>query len=191
MQMDIMVEFHSLWNLPTAKRIARALEEFEPFWYEDPIKADNFDALADFAASTHVPTTISETMATRWSFREAFERGAAGVAMLDIGWVGGISEAKKIATMAEAYQIPIAPHDCTGPVVLVASTHLSINAPNALIQESVRAFYTGWYTEVATALPDVANGTIAPPPGPGLGMELKPGLRDRPDAHVRVSALNT
>ncbi len=189
MQMDIMVEFHSLWNLPTAKRIAHALEEYEPFWFEDPIKADNFDALADFAASTHVPTTISETMAGRWSFREALERGAVGVAMLDIAWVGGISEAKKIATMAEAYQIPIAPHDCTGPVVLVASTHLSINAPNALIQESVRAFYTGWYTEVATALPDVSNGTIAPPPGPGLGMELKPGLFDRPDAHRRVSTL--
>ena len=130
-----MVEFHSLWNLPTAKRIARALEEFEPFWYEDPIKADNFDALADFAASTHVPITLSETLATRWAFRELFERGAAGIVMLDIGWVGGISEAKKIATMAEAYQLPVAPHDCTGPVVLVASTHLSINAPNALIQE--------------------------------------------------------
>jgi galactonate dehydratase len=189
LQMDIMVEFHSLWNLPTAKKIAHALEEFEPFWFEDPIKADNFDALADFAASTHVPTTISETMAGRWSFREALESSAVGVAMLDISWCGGISEAKKIATMAEAYQIPVAPHDCTGPVVLVASTHLSINAPNALIQESVRAFYTGWYTEVATALPDVSGGTIAPPPGPGLGMQLKPELFERPDAHVRVSTI--
>ena len=189
MQMDIMVEFHSLWNLPTAKRIAHALDEFEPFWYEDPIKADNFDALADFAASTHVPTTISETMAGRWSFREAFERGAAGVAMLDIAWVGGISEAKKIATMAEAYQIPIAPHDCTGPVVLVASTHLSINAPNALIQESVRAFYTGWYREFVTDLPTVENGFINLTAKPGLGTQLLPGIGDRKDAHVRVSSL--
>jgi galactonate dehydratase len=190
MQMDIMVEFHSLWNLPTAKKIAHALEEFEPFWFEDPIKADNFDALADFAASTHVPTTISETMAGRWSFREALESGAVGVAMLDISWCGGISEAKKIATMAEAHQIPVAPHDCTGPVVYVASTHLSINAPNALIQESVRAFYTGWYTEVATALPDVSAGTVAPPPGPGLGMELKPEIFTRPDARLRASSLS-
>ena len=68
--MDIMVEFHSLWNLPTAMRIARALEEFEPFWFEDPLKADNIDALATFAASTHVSTTVSETLSTRWSFRE-------------------------------------------------------------------------------------------------------------------------
>lgn len=186
-QMDIMVEFHSLWNLPTAKKIARALEEFEPFWYEDPIKADNIDALADYAASTFVPTTISETLATRWSFREVMEANAAGVIMLDLSWCGGISEAKKIASMAEAYQLPVAPHDCTGPIVLVASTHLSLNATNALLQESVRAFYTGWYTELVTDLPIFTNGSMDLPAKPGLGSELLPGLRDRADAHVRTS----
>src|ERR671914_1163189 len=103
LEMDIMVEFHGLWNLPTARRIARALEEFEPYWFEDPLKADNLDALAAFAAGTRVPVTVSETLATRWSFREAFARGAVGIAMLDLGWCGGISEAKKIATMAESY----------------------------------------------------------------------------------------
>ncbi|HEU5432121.1 MAG TPA: mandelate racemase/muconate lactonizing enzyme family protein [Thermomicrobiales bacterium] len=187
--MDIMVEFHGLWNLPTARRIARALEPFDPYWFEDPLRADNLDALATFAAGTHVPVTISETIATRWGFREAFVRGAAGIAMLDISWCGGVSEAKKIATMAEAHQLPVAPHDCTGPVVLVASTHLSINAPNALIQETVRAYYTGWYRELVTALPDIHAGTIAPPPGPGLGAELRPELWERPDAHVRWSRL--
>jgi L-alanine-DL-glutamate epimerase-like enolase superfamily enzyme len=186
-RMEIMVEFHSLWNLPAARRIAQALEPFKPYWYEDPLKGDNLDALARFAAETRVPVTISETLSTRWSFREAFEAGAAGIAMLDLSWCGGLSEAKKIATMAEAHQLPVAPHDCTGPVVLTASTHLSINLPNAFIQETVRAFYTGWYTELLTALPDVADGTIAPPPGPGLGTELLPDLWDRPDAVVRVS----
>jgi len=185
--MEIMVEFHSLWNLPMARRIARALEPFEPYWFEDPLKGDNLDALAAFAAATPIPTTVSETLSTRWSFREAFERGAAGVAMLDLSWCGGLGEAKKIATMAEAYQLPVAPHDCTGPVVLTASTHLSINLPNALIQETVRAFYAGWYRELLTALPDIAGGTVAPPPGPGLGVELKPELWARPDATVRVS----
>jgi galactonate dehydratase len=187
LDMDIMVEFHGLWNLPTARRIARALEEFEPYWYEDPLRADNLDALATFAAGTHVPVTLSETIATRWGFREAFERGAAGIAMLDISWCGGISEAKKIATMAESYQLPVAPHDCTGPVVLVASTHLSINAPNALIQETVRSYYTGWYTELVTTLPEIADGFIRAPSGPGLGTELLPDLHRRPDATVRVS----
>jgi galactonate dehydratase len=186
-QMDIMVEFHSLWNLPAAKRIANALEEFEPFWFEDPIKADNIDALADYAASTHVPTTVSETLATRWSFREVLEAGAAGVVMLDLSWCGGISEAKKIASMAEAYQLPVAPHDCTGPVVLMASMHLSLNAINALIQESVRAFYTGWYTELVTDLPTFDHGSLSISNKPGLGTDLLPDLWKRPDATVRVS----
>jgi galactonate dehydratase len=187
--MDIMVEFHSLWNLPTAMQIARALEEFEPFWYEDPLKADNIDALATFAASTHVSTTISETLSMRWAFREVMERQAARVIMLDLSWVGGISEAKKVATMAESYQLPVAPHDCTGPIVLMASMHLSLNAPNALIQETVRAYYTGWYTELVTDLPIIEHGYASLPAKPGLGTELLPGLDQRPDAHVRVTAV--
>jgi L-alanine-DL-glutamate epimerase-like enolase superfamily enzyme len=185
--MDVMVEFHSLWTLPAALRIARALEPFAPYWFEDPLKADNLDALATFAAATHVPTVASETLATRWSFREVLERGAARIVMLDLSWCGGLTEAKQVAAMAEAYQLPVAPHDCTGPVVLVASTHLAINAPNALVQESVRAYYAGWYRELVTHLPTIADGMIAPPPGPGLGTELLPGLEARPDAHARMS----
>ena len=76
----------------------------------------------------------------------------------------------------KAWHLPVAPHDCTGPVVLAASTHLSLNAPNALIQESVRAFYRTWYRDLVTALPTVTNGMITIPPGPGLGMELNPEL---------------
>ena len=132
--MDIMVELHSLWDLPTAKRIAAVLEEFSPYWYEDPIKMDNLSAVAELARSTRVPICASETLATRWSFRELLERQAAGIVMLDVSWCGGLSEAREIAAMAEAYQLPVAPHDCTGPVVLMASVHLSMNATNALIQ---------------------------------------------------------
>jgi L-alanine-DL-glutamate epimerase-like enolase superfamily enzyme len=187
--MDIMVEFHSLWDLPTAKKLAAALEEFNPAWYEDPIKMDNLAAVGELAHTTRVPITASETLATRWSFRELFERRAVGVVMLDVSWCGGLSEARKIAAMAEAYQLPVAPHDCTGPVVLMASVHLSMNATNALIQETVRAFYTGWYTELVTRLPRIDNGYVYPPEGPGLGTELMPGLERRPDATVRVSSL--
>lgn len=189
-EMDVMVEFHSLWDLPTAKRIARALEEFEPYWFEDPVKADNLDALADFASSTRVPVTASETLAGRWEFRELMEKGAAKVVMPDLSWCGGIGEAKKIATMAEAYHLPVAPHDCTGPVVLTASTHLSINQPNALVQETVRAYYTGWYKELVTELPVIADGYISPPEGPGLGTELLPDLHRRSDAHLQTSELD-
>jgi L-alanine-DL-glutamate epimerase-like enolase superfamily enzyme len=187
--MDIMVELHSLWNLPTAKRIFAALEPYQPFWFEDPIKMNNFDALAELAASTRVPITASETIATRPMFRELMAKRAVGVVMLDLAWCGGLSEAKKIATMAEAHQLPIAPHDCTGPIVFTASCHLSLNAPNALIQESVRAFYTGWYKELVTELPRIEQGQIHPMQGPGLGTELLPEVKKRKDAVVQRSAL--
>lgn len=189
-RMEIMVEFHALWNLPTALKIARALEPYAPAWFEDPIKPDNIDALAAFAAATPVPTVASETLSGRSAFREVLERGAARIIMLDLSWVGGLTEAKAIAAMAETHHLPITPHDCTGPVVLTASTHLAINAPNAMIQESVRAFYTGWYRELVTALPTVRDGMITPPPGPGLGTDLRPELFTRPDLQRRISSLD-
>jgi L-alanine-DL-glutamate epimerase-like enolase superfamily enzyme len=99
--------------------------------------------------------------------------------MLDLSWCGGLSEAKKIASMVEAWHLPVSPHDCTGPVVLCASTHLSLNATNAQIQESVRAYYRTWYRDLVTALPKVENGMITVPPGPGLGMALAPDLDER------------
>jgi L-alanine-DL-glutamate epimerase-like enolase superfamily enzyme len=186
-RMDIMVECHSLWNLPTAIKISKALEPYDPFWIEDPVKMDSFSVVEEFRNRTSIAVTASETIATRWGYKDLLEKRAVDFVMPDIGWVGGISEAKKIATMAETYQLPIAPHDCTGPVVLTASCHLSVNAPNAVIQESVRALYTGWYTEVMEILPEVIDGTIAPPEGPGLGTALKREVFDRPDAVLRSS----
>jgi L-alanine-DL-glutamate epimerase-like enolase superfamily enzyme len=188
-EMDIMLECHSLWNLPMAVRIARELEPFKLYWIEDPIKADSLENLAEFRRQTRIPVCASETLATRWGFRDLFDQRAADIAMLDVGWCGGLSEAKKIATMAEAYGLPVAPHDCVGPVVWTASVHLALNAVNAAIQESVRAQYTGWYLDVATQLPAVTQGEVRAPEGPGLGIELKPDLQDRSDAIVRQSRL--
>jgi L-alanine-DL-glutamate epimerase-like enolase superfamily enzyme len=184
---DVMVELHAVWHLPVAVRIAKAVEHLDPYWFEDAVKGDNLSAAAAFAASTHVPVAMGETLAGRWSFRSLIEQRAARVIMFDIGWVGGISEARKIATLAEAHDLPIAPHDCTGPVVLTASTHLATSAPNALIQETVRAYYTGWYADIVTDLPTIVNGTIAPPPGPGLGTRLKPDLKGRDGVHSKVT----
>lgn len=188
-RMDIMVECHTLWNLTTAIQISHALEEYRPFWIEDPIKMDSLSNVAEFRRRTRIPVTASETVATRWGFKDLLELRACDFVMPDLGWVGGLSEARKIAAMAEAYGLPVAPHDCTGPVVWTASTHLSLSAPNAVIQESVRALYTGWYTEVATQLPPVRNGYITVPEGPGLGMKLLPDIEKRSDAIRRVSVI--
>jgi galactonate dehydratase len=175
-RMDIMVEFHSMWQLPPAMQIARALAPYGTFWHEDPIRMDSLASLKRYAEASIAPICASETLASRWAFRDLLETGAAGIVMLDLSWCGGLSEARKIAAMAEAWHLPVAPHDCTGPVVLCASTHLSLNAPNALVQESVRAFYRTWYRDLVTALPEVRDGFITVPPGPGLGMELHPDL---------------
>jgi L-alanine-DL-glutamate epimerase-like enolase superfamily enzyme len=187
--MDIHVEFHSLWNLPAAIKIAKALEPFDPYWFEDPIKMDNLDALAEYARRTDVWVTASETLATRWAFRDLFEKRAVSVCMFDIGWCGGLTEAKKIAALAEAYQLPIAPHDCTGPVLLTASVHLAMNCCNTLVQEVVRAFYHDWYGKLVTELPPLERGSITAPSGPGLGTRLQPGIAERADARVRRSTL--
>lgn len=178
-KIDIMVEFHSMWQLMPAIQIARALEPYGTFWHEDPIKMDSLGDLRRYSEASRTPVCASETLATRWRFRDLLETQSAGVVMLDLSWCGGISEAKKIATMAEAWHLPIAPHDCTGPVVLCASTHLSLNAPNALVQESVRAFYRTWYGDLVTALPQVKNGMVSVPPGAGLGLALHPDLDRR------------
>lgn len=189
MQMEIAVEMHSRWNLQSAIRIVEALEDIRPMWIEDPITMDNPEALAELARYTSVPVTASETLATRFSFRQLLEHGAARIVMLDPGWVGGISESRKIATMAEAYHRPVAPHDCTGPVVYTAGTHLCLSTPNAMIQEGVRAYYEGWYQDVTTNLPVVADGRVRPPDGPGLGMALSPEFLQREDVAIRESTV--
>jgi len=186
-KIDIMVELHSLWNLTTAKRIFSALEEFDPYWFEDPVRMTNLDAVEELARYTRVPICASETIATRFQYRDLMARNAAGIIMPDLGWVGGISEAKKIATMAEAHHLPVAPHDCTGPIVLISSIHLGINAPNALIQETVRAYTSTWYRDLVTVMPKLENGYAYPMEGPGLGTALQPGLESRADATVRWS----
>ena len=185
--MDIMVEFHSLWRLPMAQKIARALKEFNTFWHEDAIRMDSLDLLKAYAKDCEALVCASETLSYKWGFKDYLQTGVAGIVMLDLSWCGGLSEARKIAAMADAWQLPVAPHDCTGPVVWAASTHLSLHAPNALIQECVRAFYTGWYKELVTELPKVNRGMISVNDKPGLGIELLPDLHKRADAVVRVS----
>ena len=186
-RMDIMVEFHSLWRLPMARRIARALQEFDTFWHEDPIRIDSLELLKQYAGDCRALVCASETLAYKWGFKDYLQTGMAGVVMLDLSWCGGLTEARKIAAMADAWQLPVAPHDCTGPVVWTASTHLSLHAPNALVQESVRAFYSGWYRELVTELPRVEQGMVSLGDGPGLGIALLPDLPRRKDAIVRFS----
>jgi len=189
-RMQIMVEFHCLWNLPTIKRIARVLEDYEPTWYEDPIRMNSVNALAELAASTSVPICASETLGSRFPYKDMLEAGAVGVVMTDLAWTGGLTEGRKIAALADTYHRPYAPHDCTGPVAYAAAVHSSLSQPNTLIQESVRAFYTGWYKELVTEIPRIEGGYVYPMDGPGLGTDLLPSVFERSDLTRRVSTLD-
>ena len=139
-KIDVMVEFHSMWQLLPAMTIARALRPFDTFWHEDPIKMDSLGSLKRYAEASTAPICASETLGGRTAFRDLLETGAAGVIMLDLSWCGGVSEAKKIAAMAEAWHLPIAPHDCTGPVVLAASTHLALNVQTPWFRRAYAPF---------------------------------------------------
>ncbi|MBV8378119.1 MAG: mandelate racemase/muconate lactonizing enzyme family protein [Verrucomicrobia bacterium] len=188
-RMEIMVEFHSLWNLPTAKKIAKALAPYTPAWFEDPIRMNSPQSLAEYASSTDVWVYASETLGSRWAYKEFFERDAIHVAMVDLCWTGGLTEGRKIAALAETWHRPFAPHDCTGPVGFAAGVHASFSQPNTLIQESVRAFYTGWYRELVTAVPQIEGGFVYPMEGVGLCLDLQPAVFKRSDLHVRRSSL--
>lgn len=138
--MDVMVELHGLWYRRAAAKICRALADYQPAWVEDPLRPDAMRALAALRDETDVPIATGETMAGVRSFLQLLESGAADVLTLDPSWAGGITEARKIASLAEAYGVPIAPHDCTGPVSLAVATHLVCSQPNGLVQETARGF---------------------------------------------------
>ena len=188
-KMEIMVELHSLWNLPAAKKIARELEAYTPAWYEDPIRMNSPQALADFAASTHVPVCASETLGSRFPYKDMLDRDAMDIVMVDLCWTGGLTEGRKIAALADTYHRPFAPHDCIGPIGFIAAVHASFSQPNTLIQESVRAFYTSWYNELVTCMPVIRDGHVYPMEGVGLCAELLPAVFERKDLTVRRSSL--
>jgi L-alanine-DL-glutamate epimerase-like enolase superfamily enzyme len=183
--MDVMIELHALWDVAAAGRIVAALDEFEPFWIEDPVRVTSADALAEVQRATRSPIAAGETLTGLPDFRDMLAREGVRIVIFDVGWVGGITTARKVAALAEAHERPVAPHDCTGPVVYAAATHLSLHLPNAILQESVRAFWDGWYRELVTALPAIEHGMISAPPGPGLGLHLRPEVFERKDVHIR------
>jgi galactonate dehydratase len=186
-RIDIMAELHSMWNRPMAVKIARALEPYNPFWVEDPVIMDHMDAIGEVARSTRAPIAVGETRGMAADYRYLLDLKALSLVIMDMAWCGGVSEARKIGIMAQTYKVPVAFHDCTGPVVLTTSTHMALHMPNCFVQEIVRAFYYGWYGDVVTNLPPVTNGQITVPQGPGLGIELNPDVFKRADCHRRVT----
>ncbi|MFC3127005.1 mandelate racemase/muconate lactonizing enzyme family protein [Pseudoroseomonas globiformis] len=185
-RIEVMCELHSLFGAHSAARICHALEDYGVFWAEDPInKMDDFQALADLRRGTRTPICGSETLAGAKTFRDLLAADATDIVMLDLAWCGGLTEGRKIAALAEAHAKPLAPHDCTGPVTLMAGLHLALHAPTAIFQEVVRATLATWYRDLVTDLPVLKAGMAQAPTAPGLGTALLPELWKREDAVVR------
>jgi galactonate dehydratase len=184
-EIEIMMEGHGYWSLPAAVRIAKALEPYQPFWLEDFMKPDSPQTLAQLRRETEIPICGSELALTRYAVRDLIEHEAVDIVMTDVTWTGGIAESRKIASHAETYNLPFVAHDCKGPGTLLASIHLSVHCPNALIQESVRAYYHGFYKELTTDQPRIEDGYAYPPDKPGIGTELRPEILERSDCTIR------
>jgi len=184
-EMEVAVEGHGLWNLPSAIRIARELEPFNIMWLEELLPQDNPEAYRRLAAEVRQPLCLSERLMTRYQFREVIENGAARFVMPDIVWCGGFTEARKIAAQADTYYLPICPHNCGGPIQHAASIHLAAHVPNLFILESVRRHYLREYAGLVTDTLPAVDGFLPVPDAPGLGMDLDPGVWSRPDVEVR------
>jgi galactonate dehydratase len=186
-QIEIAHDGGGQWSLPAAIRICQAMEEYDIFWQEEMIRPVNVEAHLRLKEATKTPITAAERLFSKFQFREFIEKGAAEIVMPDLIWTGGITETKKIATLAETYQTPITPHDWTGPVNVFACAHISISVPNLLMQETNRAYYKGWYDKFVEPNIVVRDGYLMPPEGPGLGTRLKADVFDRPDVRVQTS----
>jgi L-alanine-DL-glutamate epimerase-like enolase superfamily enzyme len=188
-KMAIAIEGHARWDLPTAIRIARALEPYDILWLEEIMPPDNPEAYVRLKAATKVPICQSERVFTRFGFRQLIEQPIADIIMPDVAWGGGITETRKICNHADTYYLPVTLHDTVGPVALWASAHLMLHLPNALIMEGVRAYWAdgGWYNDVVTRPLNIVDGQLSLDATPGLGVALRPELLHRPDAQVRVT----
>ncbi|WPB58291.1 mandelate racemase/muconate lactonizing enzyme family protein [Xylophilus sp. GOD-11R] len=187
-RIEVMCELHSLFGGHSALRICQALEDYDVFWVEDPLcKMDDPAGLADLRRRTRVPICGSESFGGLRPFRELLAADALDVVMLDLAWCGGFTEGRKIAALAQAFNRPLAPHDCTGPVTLMAGLHMALHAPTAIYQEVVRATLATWYRDILTGLPVIANGLAQPPTAPGLGAALQESFKQQPGLVVRES----
>ena len=186
-KMEILVDNWGFADLPSAQRIIKACEPFNVIHIEDALLPNSPQSYAKLANQTTIPIAHSETLATRYELKDFLEAKALGVLMFDLSWCGGITEAKKMCDMADAYHIPGSPHTCGGPLLWVASTHLTTAIPNFCYIES-NWKYTHQYPYFINNVPVPVDGYVSAPEGPGLGVEVRPELFKNGDAIVETVA---
>ncbi|MFC7141022.1 galactonate dehydratase [Halosimplex aquaticum] len=174
---DVGVDFHGRVSKPMAKKLAKALEPYEPMFIEEPVLPEHNDALPAIASHTTVPIATGERMYSRWDFKEVFEQGVVDVIQPDLSHAGGITEVKKIAAMAEAYDVALAPHCPLGPIALASCIQVTTCSPNTLIQEQSLNIHYNESSDVLDYLAEPTvfeydEGYVRVPDAPGLGIDV-------------------
>lgn len=169
---DLAVDMHARYDATTGKRVAKEVEPFKLMWLEEPVPAENIDAMRDIRASTSTPICCGENIYMRYGFREVLEKRAADIIMPDFQKTGGLLESRKIADMAHAYYVPVAPHAVTSPIGMMATAHVCAAIPNFLVQEwhwiDSPDLWRNWVKEGEI----IQKGYITPPERAGLGVEM-------------------
>jgi galactonate dehydratase len=169
---DMACDMHGRYDAPTAKKVAKAVEPFRLMWLEEVVPPGDLDAMADVRRSTSTPIAAGENVYMRWGYRPLFEKGAVDIIQPDFQKVGGLAEAKKVANMAQAFDIPVAPHCVVSPIGMMATAHCCTTYPNFLACEwhwiNHRDLWNGWVKEGNI----IVNGYVTPSDRPGLGVEM-------------------
>ncbi len=170
-EMELLIDAHGRFDVPTAVRLARAVESSKIHWWEEPVPVESTHALKQVKEQIDIPISVGERLHTRWEVVQVLEQDLADFMMPDVTWTGGISELKKISTMAEAYYVPVSPHDASGPINVLAGAHVMMSVPNFYKLETARHRLSAYDVFIETPL-DVREGHLHMPDAPGLGIEM-------------------
>ena len=171
-RVGLMIEFHGRLGVGTATTMIRRLEPFDPTWCEEPVAPECLELLAEVKRSARCPIAAGERLYTLADFHRLTASGAVDIVQMDLAHCGGISMAKKIAAMAQAQDIQVAPHCSIGPVALAASLHFDVSTPNFMIQESFAEFDVPWRNDLVAGWNPLKRGELSLGDAPGLGLEL-------------------
>lgn len=176
-KLDIAVDFHGRVHAPMAKLLIKAIEPYSPLFIEEPVLSEQLETMAQLRRSTHIPIATGERLYSRFDYKHLFTLGAADIIQPDLSHAGGITECKKIAAMAESWDLALAPHCPLGPIALAACLQVDAVSQNAFIQEQSQGIHYNQSNDLTNYLrnPEVlhfTDGYVDIPQGPGLGVDV-------------------
>jgi galactonate dehydratase len=189
-RIELMLDGHGFFSLAAARRIAEGLRDIRPLWIEDVLRPDSIEAMAAFRASIEVPVAVSEMLMTAEQYHQALRLQAADYVMIDPTWVGGISATRRIADLAQLFNVPVLMHDCTGPLTFLAGVNVAAATAGVVLQETVRAHVATLYPMLIEENVRVVQGHAELPAAAGLGARWREDLFDTSHPGYRRSDLD-